>query len=135
MDRKCVLGKLRANNVGRLVIGYVNVNSIRNKFQGLVEIVNGNFDMLMIVETKLYSSFPDEQFSMHGYCKPFRLDRNINGGGLLVYVRDDILSFHLKSFSFKDDIECICFEINLRKKKWALFCIYRPPTQEQFLRR
>ena len=56
---------------------------------------------------------------------------NSNGGGLLVYVRDDIPSFLLKSFSFKDDIECICFEINLHRKKWVLFCIYRPPSQEQ----
>ena len=131
MDGKSVLGKLRTKNAGRLVIGYININSIRNKFQGLVEIVNGNIDILMIAETKLDTSFPNEQFSIHGYCKPLRLDRNSNGGGLLVYVRDDIPSFQLKSFTFKDDIECICFEINLRKKKWALFCIYRPPTQEQ----
>ena len=126
-----MLGKLRANNVGRLMIGYVNINSIRNKFEGLVEIVDNNIDIFMIAETKLDSSFPSEQFSVHGFSKPFRLDRNSNGGGLLVYVRDDIPSFQLKSFSFKDDIECICFEINLRRKKWALFCIYRPPSQEQ----
>ena len=34
MDGKSVLGKLRANNVGRLIIGYININSIRNKFEG-----------------------------------------------------------------------------------------------------
>ena len=96
-----------------------------------MEIVDNNIDIFMIAETKLDSSFPSEQFSVHGFSKPFRLDRNSNGGGLLVYVRDDIPSFQLKSFSFKDDIECICFEINDRRKKWALFCIYRPPSQEQ----
>ena len=131
MDGKSVLGKLRANNVGRLIIGYININSIRNKFEGLVEIVDSNIDIFMIAETKLDSSLPIEQFSVHGFSKPFRLDRNSNGGELLVYVRDDIPSFQLKSFSFKDDIEFICFEINLRRKKWVLFCIYRPPSQEQ----
>ena len=60
-----------------------------------------------------------------------RLDRNSNGGGLLVYVKEDIPSKQLKSFKFKDDIECIGFEVNLRKKKWAFFSIYRPPSQAQ----
>ena len=82
MDGKSVLGKLRANNVGRLIIGYININSIRNKFEGLVEIVDSNIDIFMIAETKLDSSFPMEQFSVHGFSKPFRLDRNSNGGGL-----------------------------------------------------
>ena len=116
-----MLGKLRANNVGRFIMDYVNINSIRNKFEGLVEIVDSNIDIFIIAETKLDSSFPRAQFSVHGFNKPFLLDKNSNGGGLLVYVRDDIPSFQLKSFSFKDDIECICFEINLRGKKWALF--------------
>ena len=130
MDGKSVLGKLRTNNVGHLVIGYININSIRNKFQGLVEIVNGNIDILMIAETKLDFFFPNEQFSIHGYCKHVWVDRNSNGCGPLVYVRDDIPLFQLKSFSFIDDIECICFEINLHKRNDP-FCIYRPPTQEQ----
>ena len=46
LDGKSVLGKLRANNVGRLIIGYVSINSIRNKFEDLVEIVDSNIDIL-----------------------------------------------------------------------------------------
>ena len=52
MDGKSVLGKLRANNVGHLIIGYVNINSIRNKFEGLGEIVYGNINIFMIAEKK-----------------------------------------------------------------------------------
>ena len=76
-------------------------------------------------------TFPTGQFAIDGFATPFRLDRNANGGGLLVYVRSDIPSHQLKSFRFSNDIECISFEINLRKKKWVLFSVYRPPTQSQ----
>ena len=79
----------------------------------------------MLAETKIDSTFPTRQFAI------IRLDRDANGGGLLVYVRSDIPSHQLNSFEFSDDIECISLEINLRKKKWVLFSEYRPPTQSQ----
>ena len=97
----------------------------------LKEIVSQNLDVLMIAETKIDASFPTGQFSIEGFATPFRLDRNANGGGLLVYVRSDIPSHRLNSFKFSDDIECISFEINLRKKKWVLFSAYQPPNQSQ----
>ncbi len=131
MDGNSELKNLRLKNVGRLVIGYLNINSVRNKFEGLKDFVSDNIDILIVAETKIDNSFPKGQFFIQGYSEPFRLDRNSNGGGLLVFVKEDIPSKQLKSFKFEDDIECIGFEINLRKKKWALFSIYRPPTQSQ----
>ena len=90
-----------------------------------------SLDVLMIAETKIDATFPTGQFVIEGFATPFRLDRNANGGGLLVYVRSDIPSHQLNSFKFSEGVECISFEINLRKKKWALFSVYRPPTQSQ----
>ena len=45
----------------------------------------------MITETKLDDSFPTMQFNIEGYYT-FRLDRNEYGGGILLYVQDDIPS-------------------------------------------
>lgn len=40
----------------------------------------------------------------------------------------------MTSFRFEDGIEGDSFEINLRKEKWAIFIVYRSPTQpQQFL--
>ena len=114
-----------------MIVGYLNINSVRNKFDALREIVSQNLDILMIAETKIDASFPTGQFALEGFAIPFRLDRNANGGGLLVYVRRDIPAHRLNSFNFSNGIECISFEINLRKKRWVLFSVYRPPNQSQ----
>ena len=130
-DAKSKLKLLRVRNIGRVIIGYLNINSVRNKFDALKEIALQSLDVLMIAETKLDATFPTGQFAIEGFATPFRLDRNANGGGILVYVRSDIPSRQVKSYKFSDGIECISFEINLRKKKWVLFSVYRPPTQSQ----
>ena len=98
-DPAKILKIIRAKNVNRLIIGQVNTNSIRNKFEALKSIITGNLDILVITETKLYESFPDGQFYMEGYCAPFRLDRNKHGGGVLIYFRGDITCRELKSHS------------------------------------
>ena len=48
--------------------------------------------MYLISETKIYSSFPLAQFHLEGYATPYRSDRNANGGGILLYTREDIPS-------------------------------------------
>ena len=79
----------------------MNINSVRNKFDSLVNITNNNIDILMISETKLDSSFPVGQFLIHGFSEPYRLDRNSNGGGILLYIREDVASelLHTKNDS------------------------------------
>ena len=116
-DAKSEIKQLRRRNISRVIVGYLNVNSIRNKFDTLKDMVSSSIDILTVAETKIDDSFPKEQFFMEGYSDPLRLDRDANGGGLLVYVRSDIPSTELKSFKFDNDVECVCFEINLRGKK------------------
>ena len=44
----------------------------------------------MVSETKLDPSFPQAQFRMEGYAPPFRYDRESYGGGILLFIREDI---------------------------------------------
>ena len=48
----------------------------------------------------------------------FRYDRNCFGGGLYMYVKDNIPAKQLKSH--KDDTESIFLEINIRLRKWLI---------------
>ena len=79
----------------------------------LVDIINNNIDILMISETKLDPSFPNGHFHIHGFSETYRFDRNGNGGGILLYIREDIPS---KIILIKMTIEGFFVEINLRKK-------------------
>ena len=49
----------------------------------------------MISETKFDESFPVGRFLMDGYSVPYRFDRDGNGGGILLYIREDIPSKRL----------------------------------------
>ena len=51
------LKALRINNINRVIIGLININSTGSKFDDLVKGVRGNIDILMISETKLDASF------------------------------------------------------------------------------
>ena len=46
------LKKLRRNNYGKRMVGFLNINSIRNKFQDLQEHFQDNLDICGICETK-----------------------------------------------------------------------------------
>ena len=46
------------NRVNMIITEHLNISSIRNKVDALIEKIKGNNDLLMISETKLSDSFP-----------------------------------------------------------------------------
>ena len=117
-----ILKNIKIKNLNRLVIGHLNINSLRNKFESLKCIMKGNLDILVITESKLDSSFPSQQFAIEGYALPYRIDRDAGcGGGVLIYVREDIPCREFTNHAIDNNIEGIFLEINLRKTKWLLF--------------
>ena len=116
-----ILKKIKLSNVNRLVIGHININSLRNKFESLKILIKGNIDLLVITESKLDESFPTQQFAIDGFTLPYRCDRNEKGGGVIIYVREDIPCRELTTLPSSSNIEGIFLEINLRKSKWFVF--------------
>ena len=55
-----------------------------------MNIIKNETDIFKISETKIHYSFPISQFTMTGYSIPFILDRTGHGGGILLFVREDI---------------------------------------------
>ena len=79
----------------------------------------------MISEAKLDQGFPTNQSRINSFSAPFRLDRNDKGGGIILYIREDITSRLVSTES--SQVEGFFVEINLRnKKKWLLCCSYNP---------
>ena len=60
-----------------------------------------DMDIFMVTETKLDDSFPASQFNVEGFSMPLRLDRNINGGGIILYIRRYIIAPKLTSLRFQ----------------------------------
>ena len=121
MDLKALCLK----NFIKLTIAHSNINSLRNKFEFLISLIKDNIDILMISDTKLDQSFPTTQFMINGFSAPFRLDRNDKGGGVIIYIREDITLRLVSTES--SQVEGFFVEINLRnKKKWLLCCSYNP---------
>ena len=114
--------KLKLDNPYNLILAHLNINSFRYKHTDLFTLIDSNIDVLVIGETKLDSSFLNSQFEDDGYKSPFRKDRNSNGSGLLMYVKDDISSCELSDhLPFPDNIETIATELNFRKRKKAIY--------------
>ena len=64
---------------------------------------------------------------MAGFSLPYRLDRNCNGGGVMIFVREDIPSKLLTNIISQVMLK-VC-SLSFRKSKWLLCDTYHPPAQ------
>ena len=74
-----------------ILIGHLNISSIRNKFELLLFLIGGKVDILLICETKIHGTFPTALFLMS--C-------NSN------FVKDNLITIPARGccFSAKTDI-------------------------------
>ena len=98
-----------------MVIGTLSINYLSSKFDDLKILISGMFDILMITETKLDDTYPVSQLHIDGYSMPYGLDRNRNGGRVIIDARKNIPSTVLRKDLFSNDIEGIFVKIIYRK--------------------
>ena len=72
-----------------------------------MHIIKNEINIFMISETKIDYSFPISQFTMTGYSILFMFDRTCLVGGILLFVKEDMLMLISRGFFV---------EMNLRKK-------------------
>ena len=82
------LKTIRLKDINRAIIENLNINSFPVKFAQLQKIVFKYVDILILTETKLDDSFPTYQFMVDGFSMPYQQDKNRNGGGIMIYIRD-----------------------------------------------
>ena len=119
----------RLKYVNNPLIGYLNINSLRNKIVGLKGIIlELILDYLVLSETKMDQSFPAAQFYIKGYEVRVRRDRDKHGSGLIEFIKNGFISKSLKEYETKQS-ESICSEFAIANRKWICLNIYRPPNQ------
>ena len=90
------------------MIGYLNINSRPNKIIDLREgLKHISLDYYVLSETKLDNSFPCAHFQISDYQKRARTDLNKYGGGLIEFVKKELICNRLKTFEIVNR-ECIC---------------------------
>ena len=112
-------------NVNNIIVSQIKINSIRNKFERLSHCyVSGNIDILIITEAKLDRPFPSGQFLLQGTQNHLGLTETNLVELYFYFIKEDIPCsiLNIKQLT----IEVLFIEINLRKKKWLLFCSYNP---------
>ena len=103
------------DNLNEQIFAHLNINSIRNRSDCLADIIKDNIDVLMISATKVDDTFPDGQFFLDGFGTAFCLDRDRNGWGIMLLIRNDIPA---KVVSTDDRlIESFYVELNFREEK------------------
>ena len=88
-----------------------------SKFDEFKLVVRRIFDILIIAEIKLDNTFPTSHIYNVGFSMPYRLDRSLNGCGIIIYVREDIPTKILTKHNLLEDIEGIFWEINFQQSK------------------
>ena len=93
--------EIRIGNANKVIIGNLNINSIGNKFEKLKETVLKYIDILVVTETKLDETFLESLFLMNSFSKPYRLDKNKNGGGIIIFMPNTIFESIFVELSFR----------------------------------
>ena len=89
--------------------------------------------VISITETWLYQSVTDSEVNINGYVI-LRRDRDRSGGGVCLYVREDVTFTPLKIENQNKDSEVLCIELFLPKTKPITVGVcYRPPKQHNFI--
>ena len=118
----------RFENPKNLIVGYLNINLLWIKFELLKSFIYNAFDIFLVLENKIDSSFPNRQFRLAVY-RMFRHDRYSFGGGLYIYLNESIPVKQLNSH--EEDSETFFLEINLRLRNWLIVGAYKPPHQSK----
>ena len=126
-DTNNELKLLRANHPKQIIVGALNINSVRNKFSCIVTFLT-LLDCFSIIESKLDESFPDSQFYIKGF-NLYRQDSSATSGGIMTFVNSDIANCRRYDIEMNNDhIQSICIECHVRKEKWFIISLYRLPS-------
>ena len=125
-DINLVLRKLHVSYPNNVIIGHLNITFIRKKFEMLQFLLADYIDVFMISESKLDGTFSSSQFQTYGFRTLYRLDRKDRRGGILLPVRENLMTRLLSRHSFPHDTKILFIELNLRKKKQLICCCYNP---------
>ena len=119
------------DNINNAIIGHLKVNSFRNKFVFVDDIIN-LFDVLLVSESKLGHTFPSNPFRICGY-KMFRLDRNRFDGRLILYINENIPCKPLQEHKHLPNFVFISIEFYQNNRKYIVRVMKTNKSENEWL--
>ena len=88
-------------------------------------------DLMLITETKLDSSIFSSELLPKGYVGEFRMDRNLNGGGVTILTKYSyIITDRVLQITPQNETELVWATITLKgHSKLVVGSFYRPPNK------
>ncbi len=85
-----------------------------------------NFDVIAISETWLKDNVREDALDLAGYQQPICKNRATRGGGVMLYVKNEIGAIHRTDLE-SNDTELVWVELRPGNKKVMFGTCYRPP--------
>jgi len=121
------LRNIRTGAPRNIILGHININSVRHKFSELkVILCECLLDILIISEVKLDETFSSELFNIDGFCV-YRLDYSARSGGILIYVRDSIANTKGEIEICEHMLQCLTIKLMVDKSRYTLIAMYKNP--------
>ena len=114
---------------------HYNINSILapDRIEQLTDICNTlKINVLILSESKIDQTIPNNLITIPGYHEPLRHDRLINGrhgGGVLMYIAES-LAFQNRPELQSDNYQHIWADVRINGKIFAINGLYRPPNED-----
>ena len=112
--------------------------SLKSKLNGInvkLELIHHDlaprFNIITVSETWLSDTDNIQDYLIDGFQTPFVLNRPIHAGGVLCWVRNDIVAKRRKDLEL-NELEALWLEIRFRNKKNLLCTAYWPPDLSNF---
>ena len=113
-----------------LVVAHWNINSIlaEGRLEELTENVNAlQAKVVVLSETKLDETIPNNLIEIPGFHEPIRRDRNLHGGGCLIYI-SQIFTYKQQKHLQSNYFENISVDVRINGDIYSINCYYRPPN-------
>ena len=86
--------------------------------------------------TAVTETWMDDDYDMkiEGYSEPYRNDRNRDGGGIMIAVRQELKNITVEVKRTKEKIESLWVVINNTRIKMRIGVVYFPQEKDQELK-
>ncbi len=116
--------------LNELKIIHLNVRSIRDKLD-ILQAELEQYDIICLTETWLHAKIKTSDIIIPGFHPPFRKDRTTRGGGVAVYVKNNLCAHHMDNLEIAE-LEAIWIKVTGKSRQYLIGTFYRANKSDAY---